>query len=169
MTHLWGPARESGPQCPRVGVSVRPSRAAGAEGEVAAPPGLASRQAALVAALVAGGPPPPGFDADRLVATRRALLRKRAGEAAKVWPLLAATPRWTELFVAHHDGEVPVGALRDGWDVARALRDRGRLGPGAATELADREAVLRYDGHTAPRPRFRIRVLRALRRWTGLR
>jgi hypothetical protein len=48
--------------------------------------GLAERQAALVAALVAGAPDPPGFDPVRLAATRRALLCKRAGEAAKTAP-----------------------------------------------------------------------------------
>ena len=52
---------------------------------------LAARQAALVAALVAGAPDPPGFDPARLAAARRALLRKRAGEAAKHWPVLAAS------------------------------------------------------------------------------
>ena len=51
---------------------------------------LAGRQAELVAALVAGAPDPAGFDRDRLAAARRALVRKRAGEAAKQWPLLAA-------------------------------------------------------------------------------
>ena len=58
---------------------------------------LAERQAALVAALVAGAPDPPGFDPARLAAARRALLRKRAGEAAKHWPVLAASlgPRWS--------------------------------------------------------------------------
>ncbi len=114
---------------------------------------LDARQAALVAALVAGGPVPAGFDVARVDATRRALLRKRAGEAAKHWPLLAASlgPEWPRVFARTHDGHEPGGPLRDGWDVARALRSE--LGPGAAAELAGREAVLRYDGTSAPRPR----------------
>jgi hypothetical protein len=115
--------------------------------------GLAARQAALVAALVAGGPVPHGFDVSRVDATRRALLRKRAGEAAKQWPLLAASlgTEWPQVFAIALDGREPGGALRDGWDVARALG--GELTPGAAAELAAREAVLRYDGTSAPRPR----------------
>jgi hypothetical protein len=127
-------------------------------------PGLAARQAALVAALVAGGPVPPGFDVSRIDATRRALLRKRAGEAAKHWPLLAATlgSEWPRVFAQTLDGREPGGALRDGWDVARALH--GELGPGAAAELAEREAVLRYDGRSAPRPRRTPRAW--LARWT---
>jgi hypothetical protein len=120
--------------------------------------GLAARQAALVAALVAGGPIPAGFDVLRVDATRRALLRKRAGEAAKHWPLLAAAfgREWPDVFAATLDGREPVGALRDGWDVARALS--GELGPGAAAELAEREAVMRYDGTSAPRPRRTLRA-----------
>lgn len=114
---------------------------------------LAARQAELVAALVAGGPDPIGFDPGRLAATRRALLRKRAGQAAAVWPLLAAAlgPDWTSAFAARFDGVAPTGALREGWDLARDLRDSGTLTRGAATELAAREAALRYDGVSAPR------------------
>ena len=132
--------------------------------EIADPaPDLGARQAALVAALVADGPIPPGFDVSRVEATRRALLRKRAAEAARHWPLLAASlgPEWPRVFAATLDGREPGGALRDGWDVARALR--GRLGPGAAAELARREAVLRYDGTSAARPR------RTLRAWLARR
>ena len=125
--------------------------------------GLAARQSALVAALVAGGPVPPGFDGSRVDATRRALLRKRAGEAAKQWPLLAASlgADWPRVFATTLDGREPGGALRDGWDVARALR--GALTPGAAAELAACEAVLRYDGTSAPQPR------RTLRAWLARR
>lgn len=117
---------------------------------------LARRQAELVAALVAGGPDPDGFDTGRLAATRRALLRKRAGEAAKVWPLLAATlgESWPAVFAEHRSGHPPVGSLRDGWDVARALRSSGRLTTPAAEELSAREAAYRYDGVSAPRPRW---------------
>jgi hypothetical protein len=94
-------------------------------------------------------------------ATHQALLRKRAGEAARHWPLLAASlgPDWTGAFARTLDGREPGGALRDGWDVARA--QRGQLSPGAATELAEREAILRYDGTSAPRLR------RTPRAWTS--
>jgi pimeloyl-ACP methyl ester carboxylesterase len=116
---------------------------------------LAERQAALVAALVADGPIPPGFDPARLAATRRALLRKRAAAAAREWPLLAASfgPAWPSVFTAHREGREPVGALRDGWDVARALRERGDLATTAAAELTARESRMRYDGRSAPRRR----------------
>ena len=61
---------------------------------------LAERQAALVAALVAGGPAPAGFDPAALAAAGAALLRKRAGEVARHWPLLAAGlgPQWSATF-----------------------------------------------------------------------
>lgn len=128
---------------------------------------LARQQAELVAALVGGAATPPGFDEARVAATRRALLRKRAGEAAKAWPLLAAGlgPTWPDVFAAERAGTEPVGGLRDGWDVARALRDRGGLSDGAAAELRAREAELRYDGVSAPRAR-RLAALRGLIRRT---
>jgi len=114
---------------------------------------LAERQAALVAALVAGAPDPPGFDPARLAVARRALLRKRAAEAAKHWPVLAASlgPRWSTVFAVHHVGREPVGGLRDGWYLARALRPD--LTADAARELRDREVRWRYDGAGPPRPR----------------
>ena len=123
---------------------------------------LAERQAALVATLVAGAPDPPGFDPTRLAAARRALLRKRAGEAAKHWPVLAASlgPRWSAAFAAQHAGREPGGALRDGWDVARALR--AELTADAARELRDREARWRYAGVRPPRPRRLRAALRTL-------
>jgi hypothetical protein len=127
--------------------------------------GLAERQGALVAALVAGEPDPPGFDAVRLAAARRSLLRKRAGEAAKAWPVLAASlgARWASTFAAHHAGRAPGGPLRDGWDLARALH--AELTADAAAELAEREALLRYDGVDPPRPRPLGRARLALRRF----
>ncbi len=123
---------------------------------------LAARQAALVAALVAGAPAPPGFDPARLAAARRALLRKRTGEAAKHWPVLAASlgPRWSTEFAAQHAGREPGGALRDGWDVARALH--AELTADAARELRDREDRWRYDGVRPPRPRRLRAALRTL-------
>lgn len=126
-----------------------------AAGPVPPATGLAARQAALVDALVAGGPLPAGFDRLRTAATRRALLRKRAGEAAKAWPLLAAErgDGWASTVQSRLDGRPPGGALADGWDVARALRSAGELGRAGAAELAEREAGWSYDGHTQPRRR----------------
>ncbi|SIN07635.1 hypothetical protein [Micromonospora cremea] len=125
--------------------------------------GLAQRQAELVAALVAGGPPPAGFAPAPLAATRAALLRKRAGEVARHWPLLAAGlgAGWPSTFAGWAANRPTVGSLRDGWDLARALRERGALPPAGAEELAAREAGLRYDGRGAPRPRRLPAVARA--------
>ena len=127
---------------------------------------LAERQAALVAALVAGGPAPIGFDEAQLEAARRALLRKRAGMAARDWPLLAGAlgGRWNPTFAGLRAGTEPVGGLRDGWHVARALRGRGELPAAATAELADREATLHYDGHHPPRPRRTAAIRRFARR-----
>jgi hypothetical protein len=118
---------------------------------------LAARQAELVAALVAGGPDPAGFDDDRLAVARRALLRKRAGEAAAVWPLLAASlgSAWLEVFTASVAGRAPAGALRDGWDLARELHRRGELGDAAAVELAERRVGLHPDGRQRRLPAVR--------------
>jgi hypothetical protein len=129
---------------------------------------LAERQAALVAALVTGAPDPAGFDPARLSAARRALLRKRAGEAAKHWPVLAASlgSRWSTVFAVHQLGREPVGGLRDGWHLARALRPD--LSAGAAAELREREALWRYDGVRPPRPRRLAHLLRAAHRWVGV-
>jgi hypothetical protein len=170
MTRMWGPTRESPVLRARVARSVPPSRPVPAAEPAADPPaappmpGLGARQAELVAALVAGDTLPAGFDEDRLDATRRALLRKRAAEAAKVWPLLAASlgSAWPGAFAEHHRGREPVAALREGWDLARTLHRRGELGAGATGELAEREAALRYDGHSDPRPRPRMRLRRVL-------
>jgi len=116
---------------------------------------LAARQAELIAALVAGGPDPAGFDADRLAVARRALLRKRAGEVAAAWPLLAASlgVDWPATFTAFAASRAPAGALRDGWDLARELHRRGELGDAAAVELAEREVAWGYDGRSDPRRR----------------
>ncbi|MGR6320944.1 hypothetical protein Q2K19_21045 [Micromonospora soli] len=133
-------------------------------GELPAPGGdLAARQAALVAALVAGGPLPPGFAPAPVAAARRALLRKRAGDVARHWPLLAAGlgVGWPATFTGWAAGRPTNGSLRDGWDLARELRDRGSLPPLGAEELATREATARYDGRTAPRPRRLPAVARA--------
>jgi hypothetical protein len=99
---------------------------------------LAERQAELVAALVAGAADPPGFDPRLLAAAREALLRKRAGEVARAWPVLAASlgSRWPAEFVAWASGRPPAGAVRDGRDFAHALARAGTLPRLAARELS---------------------------------
>jgi hypothetical protein len=116
---------------------------------------LAERQAELVAALTSGAPVPPGFDERLVEAARVALLRKRAGEVARQWPLLAAAfgKRWTGEFAQWAAGRPTQGSLRDGWDLARDLVARDALPALAGEELATREAAWRYDGASAPRPR----------------
>ncbi|WP_406046189.1 hypothetical protein OG799_03310 [Micromonospora sp. NBC_00898] len=124
---------------------------------------MATRQAELVAALVAGGPLPSGFAPAPVDAARRALLRKRGGEVARHWPLLAAGlgAAWPAAFTDWVAGRPTKGSLRDGWDLARELRARGTLPPLGAEELATREATTRYDGRHAPRPRRLPAVARA--------
>jgi hypothetical protein len=122
---------------------------------------LADRQAGLVAALTSGAPVPPGFDPRLIEVARAALLRKRAGEVARQWPGLAAAygPRWPREFARWAATRPTRGSLRDGWDLARELGDA--LPAAAGAELAEREAALRYDGDTAPRPRRMPAVRRA--------
>ncbi|MEV0719519.1 hypothetical protein [Asanoa sp. NPDC050611] len=116
--------------------------------------GLAERQAALVAALTAGAPVPAGFDPRLVGVARQALLRKRAGEVARTWPMLAAAygESWRETFAAWAAARPTNGSLRDGWDLARSAS----LSGAAAAELAGREAAWRYDGRSAPVPRGRL-------------
>ncbi|MFV2101222.1 hypothetical protein [Micromonospora sp. LOL_024] len=116
---------------------------------------LAARQAELVLALTTGGPPPPGFATRPLAAARAALLRKRAGEVARHWPLLTAGlgGNWSTVFGEWAASRSPAGGLRDGWDLARTLHARDALPMLGAEELAVREAGLRYDGRQAPRRR----------------
>lgn len=116
---------------------------------------LAERQAALVAALTAGAAVPPGFDARLVEAARVALLRKRAGEVARQWPELAAAfgREWPRRWSAWAAARPTRGSLRDGWDLARGLRADGELPAGAGAELAAREALMAYDGESAPRAR----------------
>jgi hypothetical protein len=128
-------------------------------------PGLAERQAALVATLTSGAPVPDGFDARRVEAARVALLRKRAGEVARQWPLTAAAfgEGWNREFARWAARRPTRGSLRDGWDLARDLRSRRALPAAAGEELAAREAAWRYDGRAAPR----VRRGPALRRAAG--
>jgi len=108
-----------------------------------------------VAALASGAPVPEGFDGRLVEAARVALLRKRAGEVARQWPLLAAAfgKRWTGEFARWAAARPTRGSLRDGWDLARDLAARDALPALADEELATREAAWRYDGASAPRPR----------------
>jgi hypothetical protein len=118
------------------------------------PRSLATRQAALVEALTLGRPVPDGFDLERVDAARVALLRKRAGEVARQWPMLAAAfgERWTPTFAAWAMTRPTQGSLRDGWDLARDLLGRDALPALAGAELAEREARWSYDGAAAPEP-----------------
>ena len=120
-----------------------------------APRSLATRQAELVEALTGGKPVPYGFDAFKVDAARVALLRKRAGEVARQWPMLAAGlgDRWKPSFSSWAAARPTQGSLRDGWDYARDLSSRGELPAIAGAELAEREARWSYDGSSAPRTR----------------
>jgi len=120
-----------------------------------APRSLATRQAELVEALTGGKPVPYGFDALKVDAARVALLRKRAGEVARQWPMLGAGfgDRWKASFSSWAATRPTQGSLRDGWDFARDLNGKGELPPIAGPELAEREARWSYDGSTAPRAR----------------
>ena len=135
-------------------------RGDGPEGDQTGPPGgaprsLATRQAGLVEALTSGKPVPDGFDLSKVDAARVALLRKRAGEVARQWPLLAAAfgDRWKHEFAAWAATRPTQGSLRDGWDLARDLLARGALPATAGEELAEREVRWVYDGASAPRAR----------------
>jgi len=120
-----------------------------------APESLAIRQARLVEALTAGKRVPDGFDGFRFEAARVALLRKRAGEVSRQWPMLAAGfgERWMPEFAEWAAARPTQGSLRDGWDLARDLLARDALPSIAAEELAEREAAWHYDGAAAPKPR----------------
>ena len=115
---------------------------------------LARRQADLVAALTSGAPVPPGFDAHLVGVARTALLRKRAGEVARAWPMLAASlgSEWQATFAAWAATRPTNGSFRDGFDLARSLRP---LTGEAARELAEREAAWHYDGESPPTRRSR--------------
>ncbi len=114
--------------------------------------GYSRAQADLVAALTGTGPIPPGFDAVRVDAARQALLRKRAGEVAKQWPLLRASMRdgFEPEFASWAKNRPTVGSFRDGWDFAAELADRSALPGRALAELTERQLVWRYDGTGAP-------------------
>lgn len=115
---------------------------------------LAEEQEALVRALVAGAPLPEGFDAVRVGAAARALLRKRTEEVLRVWPVLdaGAFGRWAA-------GRPTQGSWRDGWDFAR--EHRAGLPDAGLAALAMAEALWAYDGVREPRRRRGLRVRRS--------
>lgn len=115
---------------------------------------LAEEQEALVRALVAGSPLPDGFDAARVGAAARALLRKRTGEVLRVWPDLDA-----DAFRGWAAGRPTKGSWRDGWDFAR--EHRAELSDTALAALAMTEALWVYDGVREPRRRRGLRVRRS--------
>ncbi|ASF10976.1 hypothetical protein NBRGN_062_01900 [Nocardia brasiliensis NBRC 14402] len=76
---------------------------------------LAEQQAALVRALVAGAPVPAGFDRAAVAAAAHALLRKRADEVARRFPMLAQAcgPDYRERFLAWADGRPKTSTAAD--------------------------------------------------------
>ncbi len=88
---------------------------------------LAAQQAALVRALVAGGPVPEGFDAAALATTARALLRKRAQEVARRFPMLAyeCGESYQDLYCAWAKDRPKISTLSD----ARAFAEHMGIGP----------------------------------------
>ncbi|MEO5878066.1 MAG: hypothetical protein ABIS86_18975 [Streptosporangiaceae bacterium] len=117
--------------------------------------GLAEDQEGLVRALVAGAPVPPGFDRVRVGAAARALVRKRAGEAARAWPALAIE---TEAFCVWAAARPTRGSWLDGWDFAR--EHRGSLPSEGLTALVLSETLWSYDGTGEPRRRRGLRFRR---------
>ncbi len=88
---------------------------------------LAAQQAALVRALVAGGPVPDGFDPADLATTERALLRKRAQEVARRFPMLAyeCGDNYQDLYCAWAKDRPKISTLAD----ARAFAEHMGIGP----------------------------------------
>jgi hypothetical protein len=76
------------------------------------------------------------------------------------WPLLAASlgQAWPDASAASVARRAPLGALRDGWDLARELSRRGEQDVTAAVELAEREVSIRHrDGRPRRLPALRRR------------
>lgn len=118
---------------------------------------LSHQQATLVGALVGGGPPAPGFDRTRVEATRQALLRKRAREAAKAWPALARDlghtylPRFLD-YAASFSPPAVGGPHADGFCFAEQVRAGCALSDPARVELARaRVQWLARGGRVRPR------------------
>ena len=105
----------------------RPRRRRGSGHEGGAGMSLAEDQQALVRALVAGGPVPAGFDAGRVDAAARALLRKRADDVARAWPVLMSDPATRARFVRWADGRPRTTSFADGAAFAKDLRAAGAL------------------------------------------
>ena len=109
-------------------------------------PSLASQQASLVGALARGHPAPAGFDRTRVEATRQALLRKRAREAAKAWPALRRDlgdtflPRFLD-YAASFSPPAAGGPHADGLGFAERVRAGCALSDPARAELARARAL----------------------------
>ncbi|KIA66425.1 hypothetical protein [Nocardia vulneris] len=84
---------------------------------------LAEQQAALVRALVAGAPVPAGFDRTDVAAAAHALLRKRADEVARRFPMLAQAcgPEYRTRFLAWADGRPKTSTAADATAFAASL------------------------------------------------
>ncbi len=110
---------------------------------------LAEQQAALLAALAGQGPVPPGFDAERVQASARALAHKRTHAVAHAWPgLTAALGRDFPDRFATYAAAVPLvaqgGPLADGRGFVAWLQAAGKA---AGSALGDDvwEQVLAVD------------------------
>lgn len=101
---------------------------------------LARRQAELVRALVIGAPTPEGFDAGRLRIAADALLRKRAGEAARHVPGVRADlgPRFVELFLEWARGRQRFGSAAEASEFVAFLVEAGHWEPPPPQEQRSR-------------------------------
>jgi len=101
---------------------------------------LAEAQAALAQALAQGAAVPPGFDAERVHETARALLSKRRRWVERSWPRLAAAlgegfrARF-ETWARVHPMELEASPLADGRRFAEPLLSTGEFPEEARDEL----------------------------------
>ena len=112
---------------------------------------LARAQAELARALAQGTPVPPGFDAERVQETARALLSKRRRWVQRMWPRLAAAlgdsfrPRFED-WAREHPMELEASALADGRRFAETLLASGAFPEEARGELLAFELGYRLNG-----------------------
>ena len=95
---------------------------------------------------------------------------KRAGEAAAVWPLLAASlgPAWLAAFTDSVARRAPAGALREGWDLARELRRRGSWAtPPPSSSPSARRPCVETGGGAGCRPAGGVRAVSLCRSGGG--
>ncbi|WP_157749618.1 hypothetical protein [Jatrophihabitans sp. GAS493] len=125
---------------------------------------MAQQQRELVAALVNGGPTPAGFNAGRVEAAARALLRKRAGEVGRAWPGLrhGLGEQWQPGFIRWARHRPKAGSFADGFAFALERQHYGRLPAGARLELATALLDWRLDaaGDLVRRRWFIVRTTR---------